>query len=74
MAFYGVPLITAVETGLPPLWFFAAAAPLAMLGAWLGGMVLNRMSDVNFLKYTRWIVTALGVVYLIQAGVLFAGP
>lgn len=73
MVFYGVPLITAVETGLPPWWFFAIAAPLAMLGAWLGGLVLNRMSDVNFLKYTRWIVTALGAVYLIQAGLLLAG-
>jgi uncharacterized protein len=72
MVFYGVPLITAVETGLPPWWFFLVAAPLAMTGAWLGGMVLDRMSDVNFLKYTRWIVTALGVVYLIQAAVLFA--
>lgn len=72
MIFYGVPLLTAVETGLPPLWFFLVAAPLAMLGAWLGGLMLNRMSDVNFLKYTRWIVTALGVVYLIQAAVLFA--
>src|SRR5690606_10729155 len=72
MVFYGVPLITAVNTGLPPWWFFAVAAPLAMIGAWLGGMVLDRMSDVNFLKYTRWIVTALGVVYLVQAMVLFA--
>ncbi|MEQ1818012.1 MAG: sulfite exporter TauE/SafE family protein [Terricaulis sp.] len=72
MIFYGVPLITAVNTGLPPWWFFLVAAPLAMIGAWLGGKVLDRMSDVNFLKYTRWIVTALGVVYLIQATVLFA--
>jgi uncharacterized membrane protein YfcA len=72
MVFYGVPLITAVETGLPPLWFFVVAAPLAMAGAWLGGMVLDRMSDVNFMKYTRWIVTALGAVSLIQAAVLFA--
>jgi uncharacterized membrane protein YfcA len=70
--FYGVPLITAVETGLPPVWFFIVAAPLAMIGAWLGGLVLNRMSDVNFLKYTRWIVTGLGVVYLLQAAALFA--
>lgn len=72
MVFYGVPLITAVNTGLPPLWFFVVAAPLAMTGAWLGGMVLDRMSDVNFLKYTRWIVTALGAVYLMQAAALFA--
>ena len=46
--------------------------PLAMIGAWLGGMVLDRMSDVNFLKYTRWIVTALGAIYLVQAAVSFA--
>jgi len=71
MVFYGVPLFTAVDTGLPPWWFFAIAAPLAMIGAWLGGKVLDRMSDVNFLKYTRWIVTALGVIYLIQAAQLF---
>ena len=42
-----------------------------MIGAWLGGMVLDKMSDVNFLKWTRWIVTALGVIYLIQAAYLF---
>jgi len=72
MIFYGAPLIGAATTGLPPWWFFAVAAPLAMIGAWLGGMVLDRMSDVNFLKWTRWIVTGLGVIYLIQAAQLFA--
>ena len=72
MIFYGVPLIGAPTTGLPPLWFFLVAAPLAMIGAWLGGKVLDRMSDVNFLKWTRWIVTGLGVIYLIQAAQLFA--
>jgi uncharacterized membrane protein YfcA len=71
IAFYGLPLITAVETGLPPLWFFLVAAPLAMAGGWLGGIVLDRMSDKSFLRYTRWIVTAVGIVYLIQAAVLF---
>jgi uncharacterized membrane protein YfcA len=72
MIFYGVPLIGAATTGLPPLWFFIVAAPLAMIGAWLGGKVLDRMSDVNFLKWTRWIVTGLGAIYLIQAAQLFA--
>jgi uncharacterized protein len=71
MIFYGVPLLGAASTGLPPWWFFAVAAPLAMIGAWLGGMVLDKMSDVNFLKWTRWIVTALGVIYLVQAAQLF---
>jgi uncharacterized membrane protein YfcA len=73
MVFYGVPLFAAVgDSGLPPWWFFAIAAPLAMLGAYLGGFILNRISDVNFQKWTRWIVTALGVIYLIQAAQLFA--
>lgn len=73
MIFYGVPLIGAATTGLPPWWFFILAAPLAMLGAWLGGFVLDKISDVNFLKYTRWIVTGLGVIYLVQAAQMFAG-
>ncbi len=73
MLFYGVPLFASAQpSGLPSWWFFAIAAPLAMIGAWLGGMVLDRMSDVNFLKWTRWIVTALGLLYLVQAAQLFA--
>ncbi len=73
MAFYGMPLLASTQTsGLPPLWFFLLAAPLAMLGAVLGGRVLDRLSDMHFLKYTRWIVTALGLIYLIQAWRLFA--
>ena len=72
MLFYGVPLFASTQaSGLPAWWFFVFAAPLAMIGAWLGGMVLDRMSDVNFLKWTRWIVTALGVLYLVQAAQLF---
>lgn len=72
MVFYGAPLLAAETTGLPPLWFFVLAAPLAMLGAVLGGRILDRFSDAGFIKWTRWIVTGLGAVYLIQAAVLFA--
>jgi uncharacterized membrane protein YfcA len=43
------------------------AVPLSMLGTWLGGRVLDRMSDVGFLAATRWVVTAIGAVYLLQA-------
>jgi len=73
MAFYGAPLIGGADSGMPPWWFFALAAPLAMTGAWLGGLALQRMSDVNFLKWTRWIVTGLGAIYLAQAAALFSG-
>ncbi len=73
IAFYGAPVLAAIETaGMPPLWFFLAATPLAMAGAVLGGRVLDSMSDVNFLKWTRWIVTGLGAIYLMQAAYLFA--
>lgn len=73
IGFYGFPLLASTQpTGLPPLWFFAAATPLAMLGAVLGGRILDRFTDKSFLKWTRWIVTALGVIYLIQAAQLFA--
>ncbi|MCR6644077.1 MAG: TSUP family transporter [Terricaulis sp.] len=73
IGFYGLPLVGAAQSGLPPLWFFIAAAPLAMLGAWAGGKALDAMSDVNFLRWTHWILSVLGVVYLAQAAVLFAG-
>ncbi len=73
IVFYGAPFLTGAETsGLPSLWFFLAAAPLAMLGGVLGGLILDRMTDKSFISWTRWIVTGLGVIYLIQAAQLFA--
>jgi uncharacterized membrane protein YfcA len=72
--YYGLPILASAQpSGLPPTWFFLIAAPLAMLGAVLGGRILDMLSDVNFLKWTRLIVTALGVIYLIQAARLFFG-
>lgn len=44
-----------------------------MLGTAVGGAILNRMSDVNFKRWTRWIVTGVGVSYLAQAAQLFLG-
>jgi uncharacterized protein len=64
---YGAPLIAAGEDAAPPLWVFAAAVPLSMAGTALGGLVLNRMSDVDFKRWLRWIVTAVGLLYLAQA-------
>ena len=53
---YGAPFLFAAETtGMPPLWFFLAAAPLAMLGGVLGARVLNSMTDKSFLAWTRWL-------------------
>jgi uncharacterized membrane protein YfcA len=69
---YGAPLLAGSAAGLPPPWVFALAIPLSMAGTFVGGMILDRMSDVNFKRWTRWIVTAVGVTYLARAAQLFA--
>jgi uncharacterized membrane protein YfcA len=74
IAFYGAPLVAAAnsDAGMPPLWFFLLAAPLAMLGGEIGARILDRMSDKSFLNWTKWIVTGLGALYLVQAAQLFS--
>jgi uncharacterized membrane protein YfcA len=68
---YGAPMFAGGGVGMPPLWVFGLAIPLSMLGTVAGGAILNRITDVNFKRWTRWIVTAVGVGYLIQAAQLF---
>ena len=67
---YGSPLLVGGKIGLPRWWVFALAIPISMLGTVAGGQILDRMSDVNFKRWTRWIVTAVGVSYLVQAAQL----
>jgi uncharacterized membrane protein YfcA len=68
---YGAPMFAGGGVGMPPLWVFGLAIPLSMLGTAAGGAILNRITDVNFKRWTRWIVTAVGIGYLIQAAQLF---
>ena len=69
---YGAPLLAAKQSGgVPPVWVFALAIPLSMAGTVVGGTILNRVSDVNFKRWTRWIVTGVGITYLVQAAQLF---
>lgn len=70
---YGAPLVAGSAIGLPPLWVFALAIPLSMAGTYVGGLILDRMTDVNFKRWTRWIVTAVGISYLVRAAQLFMG-
>ena len=69
----GLMLRTHDGAAMPPLWLFALAVPLSMLGTAAGGRILDRLTDVNFKRYTRLIVTAVGILYLVQAGQLFLG-
>ena len=45
------------------------AAPFAIAGTSAGYWILQRMTDVNFRAWMRWIVTAIGAYYLVR-GVL----
>ncbi len=71
IAFWGWPLLDllgdpARRAGLqlPAPWVFAAVVPLSLLGTWLGGRMLERMTDADFRGWTKWLVTAIGLVYL----------
>jgi uncharacterized membrane protein YfcA len=70
---YGAPLLSlgAGVPGMPPIWLFVVAAPLSILGAVLGGRILDKLTDVSFIKWTRLIVTGIGGVYLVQAAQLY---
>lgn len=63
---YGGPLLTGGGADLPVL-VLLAAVPLSMLGTFVGGRLLDRLSDASFRTATRWVVSAVGVTYLVQA-------
>lgn len=53
-------------TTLPPIWIFAAAVPCIMIGTFAGTRLLRRLSDTGFKNLTKYIVTAIGLVYLVR--------
>lgn len=67
---YGAPLLASPGGRLPPWWVFALAVPASMLGTAVGGWALDKINDVDFKRWTAWIVTAIGLVYLLKAGQL----
>lgn len=64
---FGAPLISVGGGAIPPWWVFALAIPASMMGTWAGGLVLSRITDADFKRWTAWIVTFIGVLYLIKA-------
>jgi uncharacterized membrane protein YfcA len=68
---YGAPLLALHNAGMPPWWVFLLAAPLSIIGTVLGGRILDKLTDKSFIAMTRWIITAVGVVYLIRAAQLW---
>lgn len=68
IVFWSIPVIAAAGgAAFPPVWFFALAIPLSMLGTTLGGKLLERMSDVDFKRAMKALVTAIGAAMLMRA-------
>jgi uncharacterized membrane protein YfcA len=61
---FGAPLLSGGGADMPPAWVIGIAIPASMLGTALGGRVLDRMNDTDFRRWTEWIVTGIGLVYL----------
>jgi uncharacterized membrane protein YfcA len=58
---------SATATLAPFEWAaIALAAPFAVLGTSAGHWVLQRLTDANFKRWTRLIVTAIGIYYLLR--------
>jgi uncharacterized membrane protein YfcA len=64
IAFFGT-LATAWDTSVP-IWQYALAIGLALVGTSLAALVLHRMSNEDFRRWSRWIVVGISVVYLIR--------
>lgn len=55
-------------------WLLVAiAAPFAIAGTNAGYWILQKLSDEGFRRYTRWIVTFLGLFYLCRGALLLSG-
>lgn len=54
-------------TGSVPWLVVLLAVPLSILGTTAGGRLLERLTDASFRTTTRWVVTGIGAVYLVQA-------
>ena len=62
---------TLAGIGTLPVWVAASAVVLGLGGAWLAPMVIERMTDHGFRQWTRALIMAISVVYLIRAGMLY---
>lgn len=71
VVFYGGLAADAMQGGD---WLIVlVAAPFAVAGTNLGFHILQRMSDAGFRRWTRWVVTAIGIFYLGRGIALIAG-
>jgi uncharacterized membrane protein YfcA len=70
VVFYGT---TAAAMAMGDWVLVTIAAPFAIAGTNLGYHILQRLSDDGFRRWTRWIVTLLGIFYLGRGILLLTG-
>ncbi|WP_300556764.1 TSUP family transporter [Maricaulis sp.] len=71
IGYYILPALTAGV--LPAAHWLLLAAPLAILGTTLGTRVLNLMSDIQFRQWTKWIVSVIGLIYILRGITMLTG-
>lgn len=71
IAYYILPALGSRD--LPSLHWLLVAAPLAVLGTTAGARFLALMSDVQFRQWTKWIVSAIGLLYVVRGVLLLTG-
>jgi uncharacterized protein len=70
IAYFGS--FTATLDGGFPLWVFAAAIALAMLGTTLASYILEKMTDADFRRWSKWVIQGISAVYLVRGVWLLA--
>ena len=56
-----------------PWWIYVMVAPLAMIGTTLGKLLLDRMNDTQFKRWSRWLLYAIGSVLIMRGMMLVVG-
>lgn len=70
LLFYGAILLSAASQASVSIPAAAAAIAASMVGIMIGGRLLDRISDAHFKAARRWIVTVIGLTFLVQAAQL----
>ncbi len=69
VAYFGSLSLEALST--LPWWIYLGSIALAFTGTTMATRVLNRMSDTDFKKWSRWIILTVSAVYVLR-GLLLA--
>lgn len=71
IAYYIAPALAAGSGPSPAL--LLAALPLSIAGTTLGARLLDRLSEADFRRWTKRLVTGIGAVYVVRGAALLLG-